>query len=130
MKTSLNEDKIYAVTTKADSEVPDVRLQRTLIHQIWMKHYRKIEAYEKENGHCNISFYYEDEVLVRWMAKQRGLQHNGKLQKDREQVLHDIGFVWIKVEDDDEMWGTVSYPSQATTEYMIDSYTVKSEAYS
>jgi hypothetical protein len=125
MHQSLNEGNIDAITTIAE---PDVRLERTLMDQIWMKQYRKIEAFEKENGHCDISFHYEDNALVRWMAQQRVLQHNGKLRKDRKKVLHDIGFVWIKVEDDDEMWRTVSYSNQATTTACLaDSHIVEGD---
>ncbi|GAX11067.1 hypothetical protein FisN_2Lh602 [Fistulifera solaris] len=114
--------------TNADLEISDVRLERTLIDQIWMKEYRKIEAFENENGHSNISFYYKDDVLVRWMAKQRGLQHKGKLRQDREKVLHDIGFVWIKNEDDDEMQRTASNPNQATKACLTDFYAIENKA--
>lgn len=64
----------------------------------WDKQFHKLIKYKKENGHCNVPFYYDDYTFARWVSTQRVKYRKGKLSKKRIYKLNDLGFIWNKHE--------------------------------
>ncbi|GAX13056.1 hypothetical protein FisN_2HuN16 [Fistulifera solaris] len=79
----------------------------------WMEQYKRVEAFQKEQGHCNIKIPDVDGTLAFWIVDQQTSQKEGTLQKNREKLLHDLGFIWIKEEDGKEPWCSTGKSEQA-----------------
>ncbi|KAL7447868.1 hypothetical protein ACHAWC_000168, partial [Mediolabrus comicus] len=59
-----------------------------------MDRYYELVAYEKKHGNTNVS-QKQGGSLGYWVDRQRQARRNGKLSKERIQLLDEIGFVWI-----------------------------------
>ena len=98
-------------TNTSEREVPDVRLEADYYDTTWMEKYQKLEAFRKAFGHCNVTQLCGDTSLVSWAYYQRTLQREGKLRKDRERALNELGFTWspaVTTEMDSLAW-TIGY---------------------
>lgn len=61
----------------------------------WMAMYRRLEAFRKKNGHCDVSEGWKrDPALAAWVANQRHAGRNGEMLKDRKKLLSKLGFSW------------------------------------
>lgn len=77
--------------------------------QLWMNEYKKIQAIHQAHG--RILCDNEGEKLNIWIADQRLLRYEKQLRPYREQLLDELGMVWIRVEDEDdtETWGKIQH---------------------
>ena len=83
-----------ATTTNSERELPDVRRELTAKDRLWMKNYRKLEAFKRQHAHCRVPEGFGDTSLAKWVDNQRTLQH--AMRKDRKQLLNALGFIWKK----------------------------------
>jgi hypothetical protein len=61
----------------------------------WAQRYEQLLAFRNKHGHCNIPYKSEEaSELGRWVTTQRTFKRHGLLQRQRKQLLDDIGFVW------------------------------------
>ena len=57
--------------------------------------FQKLVKFERENHHCLVPQEYKaNPQLGKWVSTIRYAKRNGKLSKDREERLNEIGFVW------------------------------------
>ncbi len=68
----------------------------------WEQNYQDLLAFHKEFGHCQIPGKYEK--LASWAERQRTVKNNGKLSRDREKRLIDIGFVFNFKKSKEKAW--------------------------
>jgi hypothetical protein len=62
---------------------------------LWESMFEKLLAFREVHGHCQVSKGKEgDEVLAKWVQKQRMHQRNNALLPERRQRLEEIGFAW------------------------------------
>ncbi|GAX15692.1 hypothetical protein FisN_3Hh166 [Fistulifera solaris] len=73
----------------------------------WMERYKRLVAFKAKNGHMKVKAH-EDLDLKTWINFQRVHKKEGKLRKDREQLLNQLKFVWsarnIKRQEADSRW--------------------------
>lgn len=69
-------------------------------HVLWQQRFQQLVAYKEENGHCCVPITYSDQLLARWVKRQR-YQYNryqdGKpsvINAERIEDLESIGFIW------------------------------------
>lgn len=74
--------------------VPHVRREAIYQNKLWMAKYRKLQAFRKAFGHCNVPKPVKDPSLAQWVETQRKLKKKGKLRQDRERLLNDLEFSW------------------------------------
>ena len=70
----------------------------------WRRWFKELEAYKKENGHCNVPQLSKERIdegklgelkkLAQWVTDQRKIYKEGNLSKERIDALKDIGFEW------------------------------------
>jgi Helicase associated domain len=61
----------------------------------WNAKFKRLKAYKKENGDCNVPLRYpEDLELGRWVGNMRNQRRRDKLSEARIQLLDSIGFEW------------------------------------
>jgi hypothetical protein len=60
---------------------------------------RQFELYKKKHGHCNVP--QNEGSLRNWANNQHHLHKHNRVQKDRKDMLEEIGFVW---EPHDDNW--------------------------
>ncbi len=61
----------------------------------WHEKYAQLAAFKKNQGHCFVPVNYkENKSLGIWVASQRKLEAQGKLEKDKKKKLSKLGFVW------------------------------------
>lgn len=103
------------------------RFERDTEERHWMDGYRKIQAIHQTYG--KILYSSEDQELDVWISEQRQLRREKTLRKDREQLLEELGIVWIKEEDDDdtETWGKIRYYNNADFECMTEAHVLALE---
>lgn len=77
----------------AKKATKNVSVVLTAYEQLWMDRYRQLVAFQKRNGHVEVSKR-ENKELNQWMRNQRSYYHKGILRQDREQLLNEIEFVW------------------------------------
>lgn len=66
----------------------------------WNTKYNELILYKEKNGDVEVSFQEEEnQKLARWVAAQRQAYKIGKLRKDREKKLKEIGFRLTCAED-------------------------------
>jgi hypothetical protein len=72
----------------------------------WENMYVLLKQFKKRKGHCNVSqSHTEDGIkLGLWVARQRHLKKVGKLDPDRQTLLHKIGFEWMWTSESWEEW--------------------------
>jgi hypothetical protein len=63
----------------------------------WEEIYALLRHFKKREGHLIVpSLHKEDgDNLGRWVQNQRQLKKNGRLDRDRQKSLEEIGFVWV-----------------------------------
>jgi hypothetical protein len=67
----------------------------TRYDKLWNGQYQQLVEFKRKNGHCMVSFKYEqDESLGRWVSTQRKYHKQNKLGLDRKRGLDEIGFAW------------------------------------
>lgn len=60
---------------------------------IWNEHYEDAKVFYEHNGHLRV-LSDSNKQLYRWVIKQRGAFHKGKLRKSQVERLNDIGMEW------------------------------------
>lgn len=60
---------------------------------IWDEHYEDAKVFYEHNGHLRV-LSDSNKQLYRWVIKQRGAFHKGKLRKSQVERLNDIGMEW------------------------------------
>jgi hypothetical protein len=61
----------------------------------WALHFNQLRAFRKKFGHCLVPLNYkEDKALGIWVASQRKLEANNKLEETKKNKLDQLGFVW------------------------------------
>jgi len=62
----------------------------------WDKRFEQLKRYKKDHGDCNVPRKYKaNPQLGEWVHEQRKLYKNGKLSKERINLLKGIGFKWV-----------------------------------
>lgn len=64
------------------------------LDDIWIKNYENLIEYIKEHGDANVPARYTKNKLGTWVVAQRVNKNSGALDKAREELLDEIGFVW------------------------------------
>ncbi len=65
----------------------------------WKEQLDELKAFKKENDHCNVPANYKDNPsLAEWCNTQRKMKKKDKLDQDKINQLHEIGFVWDQLE--------------------------------
>jgi hypothetical protein len=60
---------------------------------VWDMQYKKLVEYKQKKGDCLVPFMYkEDTSLSIWVSHQR--RRNGKMRRDRQELLNKLEFVW------------------------------------
>ena len=80
------------------------RRNRIDFDSLWHRRYDQLLEFKEANGHCNMPQRYAANVeLGRWVKDQRTFKKQGKLSKERIDLLDKIGFTW-KVRSNDDFW--------------------------
>jgi hypothetical protein len=67
---------------------------RTRTNKQWMDMYQRCVAFKERKGTFKVSAS-EDKELRTWIHNQRSCKMSGKLGQDKQQLLDQIGFVWV-----------------------------------
>ena len=80
---SLPEDRVqHLVSIDFDFTTPEKK--RLTVTELWESHYKDLEAFNDENGHCEVPSTYDPQpALYKWVSLQRTKYHKGKLQDDQ-----------------------------------------------
>jgi superfamily II DNA or RNA helicase len=61
----------------------------------WKKKFDELVCYKVAHGDCDVpSKWTENPELATWVSNQRGLKRQGKLDRERERNLNDVGFIF------------------------------------
>ena len=64
---------------------------------LWNKHYLELCYYKKIYGHCNVPINFRENLsLGFWVKNQRQLLKKNRLEKHKIDLLHKIGFEWVR----------------------------------
>jgi uncharacterized protein YbgA (DUF1722 family) len=74
----------------------------------WNKQYEQLVDFKRNNGHCMVTFKYEqDKSLGLWVHTQRKRHANNIMRQDRKELLDEIGFAWkTQAANNDKKWRT------------------------
>ena len=75
------------------------------IESLWELMFKRLVAYEAENGDCNVPQNYPDKQLANWVSTQRAFYRKGVLNSENTERLNAIKFDW--------------YPAKTTWELMF-----------
>jgi hypothetical protein len=73
------------------------------IEAIWNTQYLSLLEYKSKNGDCNVPRDYVDKTLGNWVSRQRQLNRQNKLAKDKIEKLESIGFQWGELKGNSEL---------------------------
>lgn len=63
--------------------------------ELWESRFQELIAFKAKHSHCNIPVKWKENIkLGMWSAAQRALRKSGKLKRERERRLNEIGFDW------------------------------------
>nr|WP_262918082.1 helicase associated domain-containing protein [Pontibacter sp. E15-1] len=69
----------------------------TIKSKTWDKRYAQLQAFQQKNGHSFVPINFsENKKLGNWVASQRGLEANGRLEPIKKKKLDELGFVWSR----------------------------------
>jgi hypothetical protein len=64
-------------------------------HHSWQRHFKELEAFQKEHGHCNVPKHYPlIRALGQWVSRMRAAKKRNLLPEAKIQELEQIGFIW------------------------------------
>ena len=65
----------------------------------WEEKYLLLKQFKEREGHCNVPYSHKEDGinLGTWVNTQRQFKKKGKLDPERQQILADIGFEWVRV---------------------------------
>lgn len=72
----------------------------------WEQNFDALKRFQQENGHCHISAKHDpvDPTLKTWVSNQRRCKKKGRLSKEREDMLNELGFEWSIVMANKRSW--------------------------
>eukprot|EP00980_Cylindrotheca_fusiformis_P013546 scaffold3451_cov109-Cylindrotheca_fusiformis.AAC.2 len=93
------EDRNSARKTSENERLTRLKLRHDAL---WFDQFRKLSYFKEKSGHCCVPISFEDQLLARWVKRQRyqfkkhqeGKPSHTNLQ--RIQMLNSIGFIWDK----------------------------------
>jgi hypothetical protein len=84
-KKNLDEDQ--------EEALDDIGFVWNYLEHSWRTQFKRLVAYKAQHGHCNVPQGYKDDPqLAIWVVTQRNRKR--KLDKDQEEALDGIGFIW------------------------------------
>ena len=83
-------DKLISIDFDWKSE----NLREQDLDDLWIENYENLIEYIKNHGDTNVPARYSKDGLGNWVVQQRVSKRNGTLNKAREELLNEIGFVW------------------------------------
>ena len=69
--------------------------KRKLQEEIWLGHYTDLKKFQKKTGRPHPGPNDPEVKLYHWCKNQRRFKKTGKLPKHREELLNEIGFLWV-----------------------------------
>jgi len=79
-----------------DQRLTDLGVAWVPFDQLWEDKYALLVQYEEREGNCNVPYEHKEDGqrLGYWLTMQKAMKKNGRLRKDREVRLTDLGVVW------------------------------------
>lgn len=72
-----------------------------LAQDAWARRYAELKKFKAKYGHCNVPEHWrENPVLANWVQSQRYMKKKGKLAKEHEQLLLQLGFQWFSAREE------------------------------
>eukprot|EP00956_Cyclotella_meneghiniana_P032830 scaffold91674_cov68-Cyclotella_meneghiniana.AAC.4 len=98
----IRNDKIFSTEAKEvyeDDDDDELKLA-TPNEQRWYARYHELVVHKRQTGSCKLS---PEDSLYKWMQTQRERLRLGKLSHDKIERLREIGLVWDKTDENQEV---------------------------
>lgn len=96
--------RIGKLDTEREKKLNSIGFIWEVVRDNFEKNSKILSEYKKEFGDCNVhdKFEYKGINLGKWVGRMRYHKKIGRLTKDREEILNEIGLIWDVYEDNFE----------------------------